>query len=103
VQVREEDAFLLFAGEGPGLDRTREAAAFVRTLGCEVAWASPLPPPEGAYALPLPDTGEALAPVVEAVPAQLLAGHLAAIAGVDADNFRRDEPAFGAARAAIML
>lgn len=103
VQVRDSDAFLVFAGAGAGLDRTHEAVAFVRTLGCEVAWVSPVETPEGAMHLRVPDVGEALAPIVEIVPAQLLAGHLAAIAGVDGDNFRRDDPAFGAARAAITL
>lgn len=103
VQVRDSDACLVFAGAGAGLGRTREAAAFVRTLGCEVAWVSPVDAPEGALHLRVPDVGEALAPIVEVVPAQLLAGHLAAIEGVDGDNFRRDDPAFGAARAAINL
>lgn len=103
VQVRDGDAFLVFAGAGAGLVRTREAVTFVRTLGCEVAWVSPVDAPDGAYRLAVPDVGEALAPIVEIVPAQLLAGHLAAIEGVDSDNFRRDDPAFGAARAAISL
>lgn len=103
VQVQDSDAFLVFAGAGAGLGRTREAVAFVRTLGCEVAWVSPVDAPEGTYRLAVPDVGEALAPIVEIVPAQLLAGHLAAIGGVDGDNFRRDDPAFGAARAAITL
>ncbi len=103
VQVRDSDAFLVFAGAGAGLDRTCEAAAFVRTLGCEVAWISPVEAPDAAYRLAVPDVGEALAPIVEIVPAQLLAGHFAAIEGVDADNFRHDDLAFGAARAAINL
>jgi len=103
AQVESSDAFLVFTGTGAGLDRTREAAAFVRTLGCEVAWVSPVAAPDGACHLAVPDVGEVIAPIVEIVPAQLLAGHLAAIEGVDADNFRRDDPAFGAARAAITL
>lgn len=103
VQVRESDAMLVFAGTGGSLDRTREAVTFVRTLGCDVAWVSPVEPPDGARWLRVPDVGEALAPIVEIIPAQLLAGHLAALEGVDGDNFRRDDPAFGAARAAITL
>lgn len=103
VQVRDDDAVLAFAGTGAGLGRTREAVTFVRTLGCEVAWVSPETVPDGVLHLRIPDVGEALAPIVEIVPAQLLAGHLAAIEGVDGDNFRRDDPAFGAARAAIRL
>lgn len=103
VQVQDSDAFLVFAGAGAGLERTREAVTFVRTLGCEVAWVSPVDAPDRVTHLALPDVGEALSPIVEIVPVQLLAGHLAAIEGVDADNFRRDDPAFGAARAAITL
>lgn len=103
VQVHERDAVLIFAGADAGLGRTREAVAFARTLGCEAAWVSAVEAPSGVPQLRVPDVGEALAPIVEVVPAQLLAGHLAAIAGLDADNFRRDDPAFGAARAAIDL
>ena len=103
VQVQDSDAFLVFASIGAALARTREAVTFVQTLGCEVAWVSPADAPEGTVHLAVPDVGEALAPIVELIPAQLLAGHLAAMEGVDADNFRRDDPAFGAARAAITL
>ncbi len=103
VQVRESDPVLAFAGADAGYARTVEAAAFAHRLGCEVAWVSPEPAPDHALHLRIPNVGEALAPLVEIVPAQLLAGHLAAIEGVEADNFRRDDPAFGAARAAIEL
>ncbi len=103
VQVQDSDAFLVFAGAGAGLGRTREAVTFVQALGCEVAWVSPVDVPAGALHLVVPDVGEALAPIVEIVPAQLFAGHLAAIEGVDGDNFRRDDAAFGAARAGIEL
>lgn len=90
--VRDVDAFVAFASAGAGLGRTREAVAAVRGLGCQGVWVSPEPAPDGALHLPLLDVGEALAPIVDLVPAQLLAGHLAAIAGVE-----------GAARAALDL
>lgn len=92
AHVRNDDAFVAFASAGAGLGRTREAVASVRGLGCQSAWVSPEAAPDGALHLPVPDVGEALAPIVEVVPAQLLAGHLAAITG--------DE---GAARAALEL
>jgi glucosamine--fructose-6-phosphate aminotransferase (isomerizing) len=103
VQVPSSEAFLVFAGEGPGLERTRQAVAFVQRLGCDVAWVSPVAAPEGAHWLRVPDVGEGLAPIVEVVPAQLLAGHLAALADVDGDSFRMDDPAFKAAREALDL
>ncbi len=103
VQVTEDDAFLLFAGGGPGLERTEEAATFVRTLGCAAAWVAPVAAPAGTEWLRIADVGEWLAPIVEAVPGQLLAGHLAALAGVDADNFRADDPVFRQARTALEL
>ncbi len=103
VQVAASEAFLVFAGEGPGLERTRQAAAFAQRLGCDVAWVAPVAAPEGARWLRVPDVGEWLAPLVEVVPAQLLAGHLAALADVDGDAFRMDDPAFKAAREALEL
>ncbi|MDA1001942.1 MAG: hypothetical protein O3B31_01125 [Chloroflexi bacterium] len=103
VQVTADESFLVFAGEGPALARTREVVAFVRALGCEVAWASALEAPEGARWLHVPAIAEPLAPIVEAVPAQLLAGHLAALADVDADNFRSDDEAHRAAVTALGL
>ncbi len=103
VQVQRDEAFLVFAGDGPALPRTREAVAFVQALGCDAAWVAPLEAPEEAEWLRVEDVGELLAPLVEVVPAQLLAGHLAALADVDGDSFRTDEPEFGAARKAIEL
>ena len=95
VQIDPTDAFMLFAAPGPALERTEQAAGFLLDFGAAVAWASPVEGPEGATWLPLPDVGEALAPIVEVVPAQLLAGHLAALEDVDGDSFRLDDDAFG--------
>lgn len=103
VQVQRDEAFLVFAGEGPALERTQEAVEFVRTLGCDAAWVAPVEAPAGVEWLHVEDVGELLAPLVEIVPAQLLAGHLAALADVDGDSFRTDEPDFGAARKALEL
>lgn len=103
VQVQSDEAFLVFAGDGPALERTREAITFVRMLGCDVACIAPVEPPGGVEWLRVEDVGELLAPIVEVVPAQLLAGHLAALADVDGDSFRVDEPLFGEARRAIEL
>jgi glucosamine 6-phosphate synthetase-like amidotransferase/phosphosugar isomerase protein len=70
----------------------------VQALGCHVAWIGPVEGPTASAWLPIADVGEQLAPIVEAVPGQLLAGHLAALAGVDGDNFRSDDDAFREAR-----
>ncbi len=78
AHLRDDDVFVAFASAGAGLGRTREALAAVRGLGCEAAWVSPEAAPDGALHLAVPDVGEALAPIVQIVPAQLLAGHLAA-------------------------
>ena len=98
VQVKSDEAVLLFASEGPSLDRTGDVAGWMQAIGCHVAWMSPVEGPSGSAWLPLADVGEQLAPIVEAVPTQLLAGHLAALADVDGDNFRSDDDAFRLAR-----
>jgi glucosamine--fructose-6-phosphate aminotransferase (isomerizing) len=105
VQVRDDEAFITFAGgdESAGLERTREAARLVLDLGCPVAWVAPAEGPEGATQLRVADVGELLAPLVEAVPAQLLAGHMAAVAGVDGDSFGLDDPRFKAAQGRVQL
>ena len=103
VQVTADQSFLVFAGEGPGLARTRDVVAFVRALGCDVAWVSATDAPDGARELRIPAVAEELAPIVEAPPSQLLAGHLAALADVDGDNFRSDDEAHRAAMQALGL
>ena len=40
--------------------------------------------------LQVPEVHEQLAVIIEAIPAQILAGHLAALAGVNGDSFRMD-------------
>ena len=97
AQVQADDALLLFATPGAALERSRVVAQFGLDVGLPVAWVAPLPGPAGVAPLPVPDVGEWLAPIVQAVPGQLLAAHLAALRDLDADSFRRDEPAFAAA------
>ena len=94
VQVDLDDAFMIFTAEGPALERAEQAAAFLLDFGCAVGWVAPVPGPEGVTWLQVPDLGESLAPIVEVIPAQLLAGHLAALEDVDGDSFRLDDEAF---------
>lgn len=94
AQMQPDDALIVFATAGAALDRTRVVAQFGLDIGLPVAWISPEAAPEGAVAIPVPDVGEWLAPIVQAVPGQLLAAHLAALQDVDADSFRLDDPPF---------
>jgi fructoselysine-6-P-deglycase FrlB-like protein len=103
VSVVSDDAVLLFGGPGAGEERTRDAARFAAALGSRVAWVGSSAAPDGAFELRIDAVDELLAPIVEVIPAQLLAGHLAALADVDADVFRGDDEAFRAARAALDL
>lgn len=94
VQMQPGDAVIAFASSGAALERTRALAQFGLDVGAPVAWVAPLDGPEGATVLSVPELGERLAPIVQAVPAQLLAAHLAAARDIDCDSFRRDDPAF---------
>lgn len=104
VQVDPSDAFMIFAGDGPALERTEQAAAFLLDFGCAVAWVAPIAGPDGVTWLSVSEVGEPLAPLVEVIPAQLLAGHLAALEDVDGDSFRLDDDAFASSwRAHVKL
>ncbi|MDZ7729661.1 MAG: hypothetical protein U5Q44_16475 [Dehalococcoidia bacterium] len=94
AQMQPGDPMVVFAGPGPVLERTATVAQFGVDIGAPVAWIAPEAGPEGTTWLGVPDPGEQLAPIVEIVPGQWLAVHLAALEGVDADNFRLDDPPF---------
>ena len=89
-----EDAVVTFAGADAASERTHTVAQFALDVGMPVAWVAATEGPAGTRPLIVPDVGEQLAPIVEVVPAQLLAAHLAARRGVDADDFRLGEAAF---------
>ena len=94
AQMQADDVMIAFATAGAGLDRTRAVAQFGLDIGLPVAWISSEPAPIEAVPIVVPDVGEWLAPIVQAVPGQLLAAHLAALRDVDADTFRLDDPPF---------
>ena len=94
AQLQAGDAIMAFASAGAALERMRTVAQFGLDVGAPVAWVAPVDGPEGVTALKVHDVGERLAPIVQAIPGQLLAAHLAAARDVDCDSFRRDEPAF---------
>ena len=95
AQVRRGDPLMVFAGAGAALERSVTVAQFGLDVGLPVAWVSPVQGPLGSTWLEVADVGKQLAPIVEIIPGQWLAAHLAALQDVDADNFRRDE--FGTA------
>jgi glucosamine 6-phosphate synthetase-like amidotransferase/phosphosugar isomerase protein len=96
-------AFVVFAGEGPALQRTVEAAEFVLALGCPVAWVAPVAGPPGTVHVPLPALPDVLVPLAAAVVSQLLAASMALLDDVDPDSFRRDDPVFAEALARLTM
>lgn len=97
AQMQAGDAMIVFAAEGPALERARTVAQFGLDIGAPVAWVAPAAGPDGATAFRVADVGEQLAPIVQVVVTQLLAVHLAAQRDVDADKFRLDDPPFAEA------
>ena len=94
AQMQPGDPMLVFASPGEGLARTQVVAGFGLDIEAPVAWIAPVEAPQGATWIRVPDPGELLAPIVEIIPAQWLACHLAALEDVDADNFRLDDEPF---------
>lgn len=97
AQVQPGDPLLVFAGPGAALERSISVAEFGVEVGMPVAWVAPVAGPGGATWLEVPDLGEQLAPIIEIIPGQWLALHLAALEDVNADNFRMDDPPFARA------
>ena len=99
IQIQTTDAFLLFSGPGKALERTQAAARFIAAVQARagavapaVVWVGPEgSAPEGTTHLQIPHVHEQLAVIVEAIPGQMLAGHLAGLEGVDGDSFRMDD------------
>jgi hypothetical protein len=89
-----EDTVVAFAGADAASERTQTVAQFALDVGMPVAWVGATEGPARTQPLLVPDVGEQLAAIVALIPAQLLAAHLAAQRGVDADDFRLGEAAF---------
>ena len=94
AQMQSGDAMIVFAAEGPTLERAYTVAQFGLDIGAPVAWVAPVAGPDGVTEFRVADIGEQLAPIVQVVVTQLLAVHLAAQRDVDADKFRLDDPPF---------
>jgi glucosamine--fructose-6-phosphate aminotransferase (isomerizing) len=104
VSIQPEQTLVLIAQPGPALERTLEVAEALAEIGTTVMAAGPaadrLP---ARFRLVTPDVEEVLAPIVNVVPLQWLAYEASRRLGVDADSFRRDEPAYAAAQSKFTL
>ena len=105
VQITDSDRILAFAANDDSAERTRAITQLTMDNGCSAAWVAPesVPAPESARHLTLADLAPELLTIPAVVPAQLLAGHLAANDGVNADDFRTDVPEFRQALSKLSL
>ena len=96
VQIVDSDRILSFAANDDSAERSRAITQLTMDNGCSAAWVAPesVPAPESARHLALPELAPELLTIPAVVPAQLLAAHLAANDGVNADDFRTDVPQF---------
>lgn len=105
IQIVDSDRILAFAANDDSAGRTRAITQLTMDNGCAAAWVAPqrAPGPESARHLVLPELSPELLTIPAVVPAQLLAAHLAANDGVNADDFRTDVPEFLAALSKLSL
>ena len=103
LQIVESDRVLSFVGADNSADRTRAITQLTMDNGCAAAWVAPesVPAPESARHLALAELSPELLTIPAVVPAQLLAAHMAANDGVNADDFRMDDPRFREARSKL--
>lgn len=105
VQIVESDRILSFAANDESAERTRAITQLCMDMGCSAAWVAPqsVPGPESARHLALAELPPALLTIPAVVPSQLLAAHLAANGGINADDFRTDVPEFREALSKLSL
>ena len=105
VQLVDTDRILSFAANDESAARTRAITQLTIDIGCATAWVAPesVSAPESARHLVLSELSPPLLPIPATVPAQLLAGHLAANDNINADDFRTDVPQFRDALSKLQL
>jgi glucosamine--fructose-6-phosphate aminotransferase (isomerizing) len=104
VSIQPREAAVLIAQPGPSLDRSREVAAALEEIGTTVLAVGPAAEAVAAsHRVVTPELDEVLAPIVNVVPLQWLAYAASRRLGVNADSFRRDEPAYAAAQSKFAL
>ncbi len=110
VSIDAEQTVVLVAQPGPSLDRMTDVARALTEIGATIllvgAAADELAGADGVFATDgyaVPELDEVLAPIDNVIPLQLLAYHASRKVGVDADNFRKDEPRYSAAQSKFSL
>ena len=105
IQLVDSDRILSFAANDDSAERTQAITQLCMDMGCTAAWVAPqsVPGPVSARRLTLADMSPELLTIPAVVPSQLLAAHLAANDGVNADDFRTDVPEFRAALSKLSL
>ena len=105
VQIVDSDRILAFAANDASAERTRAITQLALDMGCAAAWVAPerVSGPESARHLVLDQLSPELLAIPAVVPSQLLAAHLAANDGVNADDFRTDVPQFREALSQLQL
>ncbi len=105
ISVEAGQTVFVIAEPGPGLERTVEIGRALTTIGARVVGIG-----SGSDRLDRPQAGmaihrlsEVLAPIANVIPLQWIAYLAAVRRGVNADVFRRDEPAYDHALKAIQL
>jgi glutamine---fructose-6-phosphate transaminase (isomerizing) len=90
ISLTAQDSVVMVAQPGPALDRTTELAAALHEIGAATLAVGPSAASLTAtVTLETPAIDEQLAPIVNAVPLQLLALEVSRRLGVDADSFRK--------------
>lgn len=105
ISVEAGQTAVVIAEPGPALERTQEIAQALATIGAMVAAVgSASDRLDGArFGLAIHRLPEVLAPIANVIPLQWIAYLAAAHRGVDADNFRKDEPPYAHALAGLRL
>lgn len=98
VSVQPGQTVVAIAEPGPSLQRTQEVIQALGEIGATVIKVG-----SGTDGYRTTRVDEALAPIVNVVPLQLLAYEASRHLGVDADSFRRDEPRYARAQAGFTL
>jgi glucosamine--fructose-6-phosphate aminotransferase (isomerizing) len=103
VPVDEIDYGIAVIQSGPALERTKSIIGAVRELGAPIWTTGDSDPGLGGTHFGTPPITEALSPLLNVVPIQIFAYHLAAIRGTHPDRFRREDPVYANAFGLLTL
>jgi glutamine---fructose-6-phosphate transaminase (isomerizing) len=103
VAVDKDDYGIAVTQAGPSLGRTKSIIAAVAELGVPIWTTGDTDPALGGVHFTTPAITEALSPLLNVVPIQIFAYHLAATKGTHPDRFRREDPVYAAAFSSLTL